>query len=337
MSFLNKPPDIDKLREARNRPKLEKAAGHRDPTVRARASDALAALTDEDWAALLTCKDDVLALVRVVNDPLRDTSARSAAVLLLARVPNSSVINTLAAVIEQSPGMIAGMATLGLWRVGTSAASERLVGSVEDSTVAEDRKFLAAHALGMIGSSAEQALVKVVQSNGPDSDAFAFGILALAASGSSEAASALAKSTDKGGFVEQLRGLLASPPESLIAGLSHSHPSVRTLSATALGNRKEHSAIPALIKAAHDAHEEVSGQAIVALGKVGGTQAVETIVTRLKSTDTGLKATDIARRVIATLALGLIENDPTATRAIKERLLDTALVVRAAALLAEKE
>jgi len=94
---------------------------------------------------------------------------------------------------------------------------------------------------------------------------------------------------------EWLRNLFPLPPElkiessaplgTLLADLKNASPTVRRKAILALGERNEHGAVEAIIKALDDPDDEVRLAAVVALGKIGDSRAVEPLILKLKSYD----------------------------------------------------
>ena len=70
-----------------------------------------------------------------------------------------------------------------------------------------------------------------------------------------------------------------------MSDLEDPSPAVRRKAILALGERNEHRAVDAIIKALGDRDDEVRLAAVVALGKIGDSRAVEPLILKLKSYD----------------------------------------------------
>ncbi len=192
-----------------------------------------------------------------------------------------------------------------------------------------------AHGLGMIGKPAVGPLTEVLRTMRAPAERSQRGmwaamVLGLGCTGDSGAAPLLRSLTpsdsDSREAVAAALHAAEAPSEALITDLGHRHPGIRLLAAAALGNRREKAAIPGLIRLLDDKAAPPMLLATVGLGKIGGPEARQALIARLRRPEEAI-------RQITIMALEETR-DGAAVEALQPLLSDPSLAIKGLAALA---
>ena len=306
------PPNVEKLKEKRDVPKLIKALGYKEATVRESAAQALgeigdsraveplsSALNDEDLVVAMAARDALIKIGAPAVEPLLgvlkegDKEARKRAAAALGKI-GAPAVESLLAALKSDDNVVRKTAVEALGKMGIPAVVEPLLAALKDEDKAVRKSAVVA--LGEIGDAqAVEPLCSALQ----DED------------------KAVRKSA-----VEALGELGdARAVEPLCSALQDEDRDVRFGAATALGKLGDARAMEPLLVALKDDDKAVRKRAADALGKIGE-PAVEPLLVALKDDDMGVQQQ-------AQYALGKI-GEP-AMESLLAALKDDSFVVRSRA------
>ncbi|HKV39232.1 MAG TPA: HEAT repeat domain-containing protein [Blastocatellia bacterium] len=264
-------------------------------------------------------RPSVEPMSEVVQDKATSPELRAAAARVLGFIADPRAIDPLLGLLSDQRYFVREQASTALGRIGAPAL-DKLVEMAGSKTPATREAAVAALGAACIGiihgltpgadqdsdpAGVDLAVKTIVDALG-DSNAGvrSAAVIALGETLSKQAVPPLMSiirdesSTLRGEAAVSLGKLGKWAVPSLIAALADSRPSVRMLSAQALGDIRPIDAVPALIQAVSNVNSGDRAEAIDALGKIGDVRAVEPIIQAMQG-----GSTNIRRRAVQALAL----------------------------------
>lgn len=308
-----------------------------EPTTDDARVSALIAL--DRWDEIAEMGDPAApSLIAALADGGRGLEVRTAAAAALGLLGSRAAVPALAEVVEreQEQETLAIVSLHALARLGGDAA-QRLTVLLTNEGASLMARHDTVYGLGVIGPEAVEPLLRVISGlHGTESRhdvTWPNAAAALAGTADPRALKVFQSMSAKVGPVarwtaEVCLDILASPPDSVLAGLSRrgvgeKKVGTRMISAMAAGNLRAEAAVPRLAPLLEDDEPVVRFLAMNALGKIGGAAAAQALVDRLPYQPA-------VGRILTMIALGEID-DPVAGVGVESVRTDPDFAVRAVA------